>query len=69
MKPKVTFTPSDSDLALLEREVKARQCLSVPVLVKEIVNTWCVEQRTKTRLTMPVHHYTMRAMDDYTEVE
>ena len=66
---KITFAPYDADLKLLEQEVKDKQMVGLPSLVREIVGNWCVEKRASKRLTMPVHHYSRRNADDFADVE
>ena len=66
---KITFTPYETDLLLLQREVKAQGHVSLAMLVKEIVSVWCVDKRRDKRLTMPVHHYSRRNADDFADVE
>lgn len=65
----VKFTPYDGDWPLLKQEVKDKGLVSVSLLVKEIVSVWAVDKRRDKRLTMPVHHYSRRNADDYTEAE
>ena len=62
---KITFTPYDADWPLLRQEVKDKGHVSVALLVKEIVSVWAVEKRANKRLTMPVHHYSMRNVEEY----
>lgn len=66
---KITFAPYDADLKLLEQEVKDKQMVGLPSLVREIVGNWCVDKRRDKRLTMPVHHYSRRHADDFADVE
>ena len=66
---KITFAPYDADFKLLEQEVKDKQMVGLPSLIREIVGNWCVEKRASKRHTMPVHHYSRRNADDYSEAE
>ena len=66
---KITFAPYGADFKLLEQEVKDQGYVSVAVLVREIVGNYCVDKRRDKRLTMPVHHYSRRNADDYSEAE
>ena len=68
-RKKLTFDPYPADWALLRQEVKDKGYLNESVLVREIVGNWCVDKRRDKRLTMPVHHYSRRNQDDYTEAE
>ena len=66
---KITFAPYDADFKLLEQEVKDKQMVGLPSLIRDIVGNWCVERRASKRHTMPVHHYSTRNADCYDEVE
>lgn len=66
---KYTFSAYPNDVPILEQVAKDKQFVSVAFLIREIVGNYCVDKRRDKRLTMPVHHYSRRNADDYSEAE
>jgi len=59
---------TDTNHAMVKAIADSRK-QPVTEFIRDVVDTYCSDQRSAARLAMQAHHYTSRHADDYAEVE